>query len=394
MAHAPTDVLDGRHRRLRDALADRQLDALVVTYLPNVFYLTNFTGSAAMVVLTAERLHFITDFRYITAVEAAWASPSGCPNATLVRVETTYDDALVGVLRAIGARQVGFEAARVPFAQHGRWAAGMRAMAGATTTAANPELVPTERLVEAERVRKDSYELNTLTRAARLLTDAFERVAAEVRVGRTEHQVAARIDFVIKDSGFERTAFETIVASGPNAALPHARPGSRVLSAGDLVVLDFGGVCDGYSVDLTRTVSLGPPDAEARRVYDAVAEAHAAGVSAVRPGATAWDVDRAARETLERLGLGEVFGHGTGHGLGIEVHEEPLIAKTKPRDVAAVPAPGHAEVTIEPGMVFTIEPGAYLPGWGGVRLEDDVAVGRGGAEMLTHVPRELRVIEA
>ncbi len=394
MGYAFSDVLGNRHRRLRQVLADRQLDALIVTHLPNIFYLTNFVGSSAVVLLTADALYFITDFRYVTAVESSWATRSGCPGASLVRVETTYDETVVETLRAAHVQRAGFEAAHVPFAQYGRWASALgQPVAGGPVAEGPPNggagsvtLVPTERLVEAERIRKDAHEIATLRTAAAMLDRVFDRILTEVQPGRSEHAVAARIDWTIKDGGFDRTAFETIVGSGPNGALPHARPGSRTLQKGDLVVLDFGGAYDGYCVDLTRTVSIGPPDAEARRVYGAVVEAHAAGIAASQVGATAWQIDRAARGALERQGLGEVFGHGTGHGLGIEVHEEPWLRRTKPADAAP------PEVTIESGMVFTIEPGAYLPGWGGVRLEDDVLATPGGPELLTHVPRELAIV--
>jgi Xaa-Pro aminopeptidase len=394
MTYAYSEVLAERHRRLRQSLIERQLDAFVVTHLPNIFYLTNFSGSAAMVLVTADRLYFVTDFRYKVAVESSWATPTGCPDATLTLVQTTYDETLIEVLRSSGVRQVGFEAARVPFAQYGRWAGGLGPGTGAAAADDAPSLVPTERVVESARLRKDASEIATLREAAALLPAVFERVLGEVQAGRSERQVAARIDWVLKDAGFERTAFETIVASGPNGALPHARPGARRLQQGDLVVLDFGGVYDGYCVDLTRTVSVGQPDAEARRVYAAVVEAHAAGVDASRPGATTRGIDRAARGTLERLGLGDAFGHGTGHGLGIEVHEEPWLRRTPPPapDGVEPASPPPEDVVIESGMVFTIEPGAYLPGWGGVRLEDDVLVTENGPEFLTHVARELAVV--
>ncbi len=391
MAYAHRDVLAGRHGRLRQALVDRGLDALIVTRLPNVFYLTNFTGSSAVLLITREALFFITDFRYVAAVQAEWASPAGCPKATLVRVATSYDETLGALLATTGGlRRVGFEAAHVPVAQYGRWTGLARPSPDGPV-----ELVATERVIEGLRIRKDAHEVATLRRAGEMLTGAFGRILAEVQPGRTERQVAAHIDWIIRDAGFERSAFDTIVASGPNAALPHARPGTRRLVAGDLVVLDFGGVYDGYCVDLTRTASVGDPDAEARRVYAAVVDAHAAGVAAVRPGATVREIDRAARGTLERIGFGEAFGHGTGHGLGIEVHEEPWLRKTQPPAAAAAEAPvatAPPDVLVEPGMVFTIEPGAYLPGWGGARLEDDVLVTDEGAEMLTHVARELAIV--
>jgi Xaa-Pro aminopeptidase len=184
----------------------------------------------------------------------------------------------------------------------------------------------------------------------------------------------------MRGAGYERLAFDTIVASGPHAALPHHRAGDRILGAGDLVVLDFGGVLDGYCCDLTRTVSIGPPSPEARRLYIAVYDAHQAAIAAIRPGVESTAVDAAARRVLEARGLGEAFGHGTGHGLGLEIHEEPRITRPRP-DVPSVP--------LVPGMVFTVEPGAYLPGFGGVRIEDDVLVTDTGCEVLTSVPREL-----
>jgi Xaa-Pro aminopeptidase len=203
-----------------------------------------------------------------------------------------------------------------------------------------------------------------------------------------EQELAAQIDWRIKSAGFERCSFETIVASGPNAALPHAHAGERVLRPGDLVVLDFGGVYGGYCVDLTRTVALGQPDAEQQRVYDAVLEAQNAAIAAVRPGARTGEIDAAARDTLGRHKLAEAFGHSTGHGLGVEVHELPRIG---PRRAATADAPAPADEAIEAGMVFTIEPGAYIPEWGGVRIEDDVLVTSSGVEVLTHVPRALLI---
>jgi len=177
----------------------------------------------------------------------------------------------------------------------------------------------------------------------------------------------------MREAGFSRPAFETIVASGPNSVLPHARPTSRAIQAGDPTVLDFGGVYDGYCVDLTRTVQLGAVPGPLAKLYAAVAEAQQAALAAVRPGAASSAIDAAARSVLERHGLGEAFGHGTGHGLGLEVHEEPRIARPS----------GQPDVVVEPGMVFTIEPGAYVPGVGGVRIEDDVLVTATGCEVLT-----------
>jgi Xaa-Pro aminopeptidase len=190
------------------------------------------------------------------------------------------------------------------------------------------------------------------------------------------------IDQQLRHAGFAKPAFDTIVAAGPNAALPHARPGERRLIEGDLVVLDFGGVYDSYCVDLTRTVSVGRASARARDVYAAVLAAHDQAIAAVAPGRSRFDIDGAARQTLASRGLGEAFGHGTGHGLGIEVHEDPRISRRRP-DVDT------DDAAVDSRMVFTIEPGAYLPGWGGVRIEDDVLVTDEGVEVLTSVTTDL-----
>ena len=239
-------------------------------------------------------------------------------------------------------------------------------------------------------MRKDEDEIETLREAARRLSAVARGVFEEIRVGRTERDIARAIDARIVGGGFERIAFETIVASGPQAALPHAHPTERTLGENDLVVLDFGGVYRSYCVDLTRTVSVGPASDRAREVHAAVLEAHDRAIQAVAPGRSRFAIDAAARDLLAARGLGEAFGHGTGHGLGIEIHEDPRITR---RTGDAAVAPGNevneADEAVATGMVFTIEPGAYLPGWGGVRIEDDVLVTEHGVELLTNVTTDL-----
>jgi len=230
-------------------------------------------------------------------------------------------------------------------------------------------------------VIKDADEVERLRRAAAGLSPVAEAAMAAVRPGVAEREVAGVIEAALRTAGYERPAFDTIVASGPNAALPHHRAGERKLSVGDVVVLDFGGVLDGYCSDLTRTVSVGAPSGDALRVHAAVLAAQRAAIDAVRPGVLASLVDAAARQVLDAKGLGEAFGHGTGHGLGLDVHEDPRVARAT-ADSPSVP--------LEAGMVLTVEPGAYLAGWGGVRIEDDVLVTATGCETLTSVPRDLR----
>src|SRR5437867_4361773 len=377
MSHAPTDALARRHQAIRTDIAARGLDALVVTALPNVLYLTNFTGTAGIVVLTVDGLRFLTDSRYVAVVNDSQSTPCGCPGLELAVVPGAYDAALANVLAALPSARIGFEAAHVTVSRH-QWLTAALARAGAAK-----DLVATEGIVERRRSIKDTHESDTLREAGRRVSGVAEMVLEkEVRPGRSEREVALSIDWRIREAGFSRAAFETIVAAGPNSALPHARPGERRLTEGDLVVLDFGGVYDSYCVDLTRTVSLGSASDRTREVYGAVRAAHDQAIAAVAPGRSRFEIDAAARDTLVQAGLGDAFGHGTGHGLGIEVHEDPRISRRRPEvdtDDAAV----------DSHMVFTVEPGAYLPGWGGVRIEDDVLVTDAGVEVLTSVTTDL-----
>jgi Xaa-Pro aminopeptidase len=404
MSHAPTDILDRRLQTVRTGMAAQALDALVVTSLANVLYLTNFDGSSAIAVVTAERVLFITDSRYLTTMSGLLGSPQGCPGLELIKVDDSYDETLAATLATSSYRRVGFEAAHVSFSRHAWLTTRVRLTASAKATAvrrsftrrrrktgitangvtpdSTVQLVQTAGIVESARVRKDHYEMEILREAADRLSAVARGLFPVIRSGMTERELAMTIDWRIREAGFEKPAFETIVASGPRAALPHARPSGRTLIEGDLVVLDFGGVYDSYCVDLTRTVSIGPASRRARDVYAAVLDAQTKAIAAVGPGASRYGIDAAARESLTRAGMGEAFGHGTGHGLGIEVHEDPRIVRRR-ADADT------SDEAIAPGMVFTIEPGAYFPGWGGVRIEDDVVVTEDGAELLTHVTTDL-----
>jgi len=257
------------------------------------------------------------------------------------------------------------------------------------STAVPPTLVPTEQLVEHLRVRKDADEIEIFREAARRLSAVARGVFEEIKAGRTEQEVARAIDARIIAGGFERTSFDTIVASGPQAALPHAHPTERMLGENDLVVLDFGGVYRSYCVDLTRTVAVGRASSRAREVHAAVLEAHDRAIQAVAPGRSRFAIDAAARDSLTSKGFGEAFGHGTGHGLGIEIHEDPRITRRTGEAARAGSEGNEVDEAVAPGMVFTIEPGAYLPGWGGVRIEDDVLVTEHGVELLTNVTTDL-----
>ena len=370
-----SEALLARHRLVRGRLATLGLDGLVVTNPTNIRYLSNHIGSAGTLVLTHTGLHLLIDFRYEESVRVMQASVSACPDLRIWQVPASYDEALIEMLATPGMpAKIGIEAAHLTVARK-EWLEKTSTARGLSGIWAS-----TERVVEQFRLVKDASEINSLREAAARLATVAETAFRSIRAGLTERDVAGVIETAIRTAGYERMAFDTIVASGPNAALPHYRAGTRILKPGDLLVLDFGGVLDGYCSDLTRTVSVGAPTADALRLHTAVRDAQRTAVEAVKPGVPATSVDAAARSLLESRGLGEAFGHGTGHGLGLDIHEEPRIGP---------PRSHSASVQLEPGMVFTIEPGAYLPGIGGVRIEDDVLVTGDGCEVLTSVTREL-----
>ena len=360
-------------------MAQGGVDGLLVTHPPNLRYLTGFDGSLGALLVSAGKSVLIVDGRYLTSASERVARSAELRDVDVVLAEDSLEAAVARAVMS-GERMwnLGVEAAAISLSRFDRLseAIGM-AESAAGGGAAAPRLRGTEEIVERGRMVKDAFEIATLRTAAGKLSAVALQVPSFVRAGRTERDIAAEIDAALRRAGFERPAFETIVASGPNSALPHARPGSRTVQPGDGVVLDFGGVYDGYCVDLTRTVQLAPLSDDLGRLFAAVKAAHAAAIAAVRPGVTATAIDRAAREELGRRGLAEAFVHGTGHGLGLEVHEAPRVSKA---------GSGHPDVTLQPGMVFTIEPGVYVPGLGGVRIEDDVLVVESGCEVLTHVP--------
>ena len=369
MAVPGTDPPFGaRLHAIRSELPGLGIDALIVTHPPNLRYLCGFDGSLGALLATQNGWSLIVDGRYITIAKERAETSAGLAGLRVQLAPRSIEEGIAAEWSRTKPPAVGVEGAVMTLERFARLQALIPA-----------RFVTTERVVEAARMIKDDGEIEIMKQASRMLSGAALEALAAVRPGRSETEVALDIELAMRRAGFSKAAFETIVASGPNSALPHARPGSRVLSAGDGVVLDFGGVYDGYCVDLTRTVQLGPASGSFRRIFDAVHDAHAAAIAAIRPGIAASAVDSAAREALTARGLGEAFVHGTGHGLGLEVHEEPRVTR-----------PGTArDEILQPGMIFTVEPGAYLPGVGGVRIEDDVLVTASGCEVLTSVPIDL-----
>ncbi len=388
MAAVHSSPYSARLATLRDALGEAGVDALLVTSPSNLRYLVGFDGTTGALLVSATDAVIIVDGRYVTSATERMASTDGLRDVRVHLATASLEEAMAAAVMS-GPRiwNLGVEAAAITLSRFDRFseALGLAEAAAPGGTGA-PRLRSTERVVERCRMVKDAVEIATLREAAARLSSVARELPGFVRAGRSERDVAGDIDQALRRAGFDRPAFDTIVASGPNSALPHARPGRRTLAGGDGVVLDFGGVYDGYCVDLTRTVQLAPVSDDFGRLFEAVRTAHAAAVRAVAPGVQASAVDRAARQVLEDAGLGEAFVHGTGHGLGLDVHEEPRLTKPESASGGVARVARVADEVLRPGMVFTIEPGAYVPGLGGVRIEDDVLVVEGGCEVLTDVP--------
>lgn len=371
MQVAPVHLRLARHAGLRAQMREAGLDALLVTSLSNVAYLSGLFASAAAAVITRDRFELITDGRYLGIAKGVVADLSGVELVT-TPATVPFDWALADALCGIGRGRAGFEAAHFTVKRFSELQARLTKMAPGCC------LEATEGLVERLRILKDEWEIQVFAEAGARLSDAAKCIIPKALAGMREREVAAVIEAELRRVGFDKPAFDTIVASGPNSAVPHYRAGDRVLTDGDLVVLDFGGMFQGYAVDMTRTITVGPANPRQRRLLEDVAAAQDAGFAMVRQGVPATDIDRATRESMTAAGLGDAFGHGAGHGLGLEVHERPRVAQFR----AELP-----EEPLQPGMVFTIEPGAYFPDWGGARIEDDAALTTTGAVWLTDVPR-------
>jgi Xaa-Pro aminopeptidase len=354
-----------RSERLADSLAAAGIDLLLVSELVNVRYLTGYTGSNGLAVVGPGVRAFVTDFRYVTQ-----AAEQVDPSYQRYTAPLDLLEAIEEVLPPTGVR-LGFEAAHVSVRGHAR----LRELLPDRV-----ELVGVEGLVERLRAVKEPEEIARITAASVLADEAFEHVIAQGLSGRTERRVALAIDHEMRERGAQRAAFETIVAAGAHGALPHAQPRDVAIERGELVVIDWGAELDGYCSDSTRTLATGEIDPEAREIYDLVLEAQLAGLRAVRPGAGGREVDGVARGVIEAAGHGEHFGHGLGHGVGLEVHEGPRLSQ-------------RSDDVLRAGNVVTVEPGVYLPGRLGVRIEDLVVVTETGCEILGGIPKELRATQ-
>jgi Xaa-Pro aminopeptidase len=344
-----------RLAKLRGRIGDLGIDAVLVTQPENRRYLSGFTGSAGALLVTPERALIGTDSRYWEQAERQ------SPGFELVRLKTRVDENPAELLACAELlQQIGFESAAVSVDQFQTW----------TRANANVTWVATKDVVESIRIVKDESEVSAIRAAAALADSGFDYLCGVLKPGMTEREAAWKLEVYLRTHGVEALAFETIVASGPNGAMAHHRAGDRVIQHGEPIVVDFGCVVDGYCSDMTRTISLGRADAKYDEVYEVVRRAQQSALDGVHAGSTGIEADALARESIGAAGYGDYFGHGLGHGVGLAIHEAPRASKL-------------AKEALPAGATLTIEPGVYLPGWGGVRIEDLVVVRDDGVEILS-----------
>jgi Xaa-Pro aminopeptidase len=357
------EIHAARRERAQEKIADMGADAALITAGPNVRYLTGLASSNAALLLPVSGQGVLaTDSRYTLAARR------DCPDLELI-TERFIEPKLAAEMASRGMRTVAFEAHEMTVERH----------AELETNSEGVKVIPFGRKIEELRTVKDPSELELLSTACRISVAAIADVFAQIRPGVTERQLAAALDQRMVDLGADGIAFETIVASGPNGAIPHHVPADRPLRRGDLITMDFGAQYGGYHADMTRTVALGEPAGWQREIYELVAAAQRAGIEAARPGADVGDVDAAARDLIRDAGHGDHFGHGLGHGVGLEIHEAPTIGYARTGKLGS-------------RVPVTVEPGVYLTGRGGVRIEDVLVVGADGPGLLTTTTRELLVL--
>ncbi len=366
--HDKLDAMNfrSRQRRLRTTLGDQNFEVLLITHLPNIYYLCGFTGSAAALLVTPNRNIFFTDGRYTTQAKDEVQGAQiviGTKGPLPTAAEWLNNHSRPTRKKPL---RIGFEAEHLTAAAHFRLSKSLQGF----------RLRPAPALVEEARMVKDAEELDRMRAAALLGSKLFDRVLEVIRPGVKELEVAAELEYAAARAGAESMSFPTIIAAGKRSALPHGRASAQPIPGSGFVVCDFGVILHGYCSDMTRTVYVGRPPQAARDLYQAVREAQQAGIASVQPGRSVGEVDQATRKLLQKHKLGRYFTHSTGHGVGLEIHESPRVAA------------GQNE-TLRPGMVITIEPGVYVPGKWGVRIEDTVVVTGRGCEILTPATKEL-----
>lgn len=348
--------------KLRSEFSKLGIDGLLITSGYNRRYMTGFTGSSGVVLISGENAQFITDFRYVE--QAA----KQCQGFEIVKHTGTIPEEVAAQAKKLGITKLGFEQEHLSYSSFKSYEKAVEA-----------ELVPVSGAIEKLRLIKTEGEIKILKEAADIADAAFKHILDFIRPGKTELEVSNELEFFMRKAGAASSSFDIIVASGYRSALPHGVASEKIIEKGDFVTLDFGAYYKGFVSDITRTVAVGEPEAKLKEIYDIVLEAQLRGMAGIKPGMTGKEADALTRNFITEKGYGEYFGHSTGHGIGLEVHEGPALSVK-------------SDIILEPGMVVTVEPGIYIPGLGGVRIEDDTLITLDHNETLTHSTKELIIL--
>ena len=344
--------------KLRTTIAEKGLGALLISQPENLHYLSGFTGSSGWLLISVQNAILATDFRYVEQAKGE------SPDFEIIRTKGGLSDWLPSLVSDLGWHRLGFEANFISYEGYHKLNEAIK------TKHVNLELVPTTGIIEQLRSIKETEELGFITKAIGIVDSAFEQAKAIIHPGITEKEAAWEIEKILRQEGSEGISFEIIVASGPNSALPHARPTEKPICSGEPVLIDMGARISGYCSDFTRTLFLGKADKMLREIYNIILKTQTTAIEGIESGMGASQADRLARSVVEQAGYGDAFGHGLGHGVGLAVHEFPMLGPSSSDSLAD-------------GMVFTIEPGIYLAGQGGVRIEDMVVLENGKVRVLT-----------
>jgi len=351
-------TISNRLQKLRQKLAEKEIDAILISQPENRYYLSGFTGSSGFLLITPQKAILATDFRYIEQAKTQ------APDYEIFRITNDISGWFPELIAGLSLRRLGFETRHITFAMY-------RQLNDILEGLQPPlRLVPLDGLIESLRAIKEPEEIELITKAAEISDNAFQYIEDIIHTGMTEKEIAWEIEKFLHENGSQTVPFDIIVASGPNSALPHAKPSQRTIQSGEPLVIDIGARFDGYTSDLSRTICLGTPDDTFKKIYDIVLGAQLAVMAIIKEGMTGEEVDSSGRTVIKEAGYGEAFGHGLGHGVGLAPHESPSLG------------PSSAE-QLSSGMVFTVEPGVYLTGWGGIRIEDLAAMESGKVKVIS-----------
>ena len=353
-----------RHKTVRDGMKELGLDGLLLTHPPDLAYLTNFTGDDSVGLVTEKDIHLVTDFRYKeqAEMEAAWLK--------VTMRDGKMSEACAKAIGSAKVKKIGFEANFTTVGQIDALQTELKKAKGAPV-----QLVPLEDVMTNIRKVKDDHEIDLIRKSVGVAEEAFEAIRGEIKVGQTENYLAGLLVFELRSRGASNSSFPVIVAAGANSSLPHYRPGETLVQRDQPLLIDWGALFKGYCSDLTRTLMVGRVSPKMKQIYKVVLEAQQAAIKFLRPGVTTMQADRVARDVIDAAGFKDEFGHGLGHGIGREIHELPTLRKTG------------GEEELRPGMIVTVEPGIYIPGEGGVRIEDDVLITHSGCEVLSSLDK-------